>query len=211
MKPIDNKYTKWYNQLIISREDRILTEYCETHHIIPRSIGGTDAIDNLIKLTPREHFIAHLLLTKMYPFPYNHKMFFAFSMMLVDANNTRYTPTSRLYEMARRLVGIAVSKANKGKIPWNKGIPRTQEVKDAVSKANKGKTPWNRDCERTDTDRQKMREGWKKLKETGFVPHNKGKVESSIKCIYCDRDIAGMGNFNRWHGNNCKMKNKNEI
>ena len=28
---------------------------------------------------------------------------------------------------------------NKGKIPWNKGIPRTQEVKDAISKKNKGK------------------------------------------------------------------------
>jgi len=27
----------------------------------------------------------------------------------------------------------------KGGIPWNKGIPRTQEVKDAISKANKGR------------------------------------------------------------------------
>lgn len=32
-----------------------------------------------------------------------------------------------------------ISEVQKGRIPWNKGIPRTQEVKDAVSRANKGK------------------------------------------------------------------------
>jgi hypothetical protein len=39
---------------------------------------------------------------------------------------------------------------DKNWIPWNKGIPRTQAVKDAISKANKGKNngmfgrnPWN--------------------------------------------------------------------
>jgi len=32
-----------------------------------------------------------------------------------------------------------ISKSNLGKIPWNKGIPRTQEVKDKISLVNKGK------------------------------------------------------------------------
>jgi group I intron endonuclease len=32
-----------------------------------------------------------------------------------------------------------ISSSNLGKIPWNKGIPRTQEVKDKISLAKKGK------------------------------------------------------------------------
>jgi hypothetical protein len=36
-----------------------------------------------------------------------------------------------------------MSEKGKGKIPWNKGIPRTDEVKKAVSLGNKGKKTWN--------------------------------------------------------------------
>jgi hypothetical protein len=38
--------------------------YCEMHHIVPRSLGGSDDKDNLIKLTPRQHYIAHWMLWK---------------------------------------------------------------------------------------------------------------------------------------------------
>lgn len=59
------KYTKWYFSLIENaRKRKILQDY-ETHHIIPRSMGGSNEIDNLVKLSYREHFISHLLLTKM--------------------------------------------------------------------------------------------------------------------------------------------------
>jgi hypothetical protein len=26
------------------------------------------------------------------------------------------------------------------------------------------------------------------------------------QCVYCNRMVAGLGNFNRWHNNNCKSK-----
>lgn len=64
----ENKYTKIYNQLINKRKIEKLSKeqvYCETHHILPRSLGGDDSDSNLVNLLPREHFIAHLLLTKM--------------------------------------------------------------------------------------------------------------------------------------------------
>lgn len=65
---IDNKYTKIYMSLMEKRQiEKLLKEeiYCETHHIIPKSLGGTNDIENLVNLTPREHFVAHLLLSKM--------------------------------------------------------------------------------------------------------------------------------------------------
>ena len=58
----------------------------------------------------------------------------------------------------------AVSKANSGKVAWNKGIPRDNKVKDAVSRANKGKTAWNKGKSRTEEEKQKMRDGWAKRK-----------------------------------------------
>ena len=41
-------------------------EYGEHHHIKPRSLGGTDENENIVKLTAREHFICHWLLVKIY-------------------------------------------------------------------------------------------------------------------------------------------------
>jgi len=211
MNPIDNKYSKWYKELIISRLGRTINGYAESHHIIPKCLGGDDTVSNLILLYPREHFIAHLLLTKMYTGQEKHKMNFAFGMMLAEntQRNKRYKPTARFYEIARKLVGLAVSSSNKGKIPWNKGIPRDNKVKEAVSKANKGRTAWNKNIQRTDEDRLKMKTGWLKKKADGFIAHNKGKKETLVICEHCNKHIGGKANYTRWHGNNCKMKEYN--
>lgn len=40
--------------------------YFEKHHILPKSLGGSNEENNLVKLTAREHFICHWLLVKMY-------------------------------------------------------------------------------------------------------------------------------------------------
>ena len=62
-------YIKIYNSLIARGRARILPKetYLENHHIIPRCIGGGNSKDNLVKLTPEEHYLAHQLLTRMYP------------------------------------------------------------------------------------------------------------------------------------------------
>ena len=36
------------------------------HHIIPRCVGGEDKLANLVRLTVREHRLAHKLLAKFY-------------------------------------------------------------------------------------------------------------------------------------------------
>lgn len=55
---LDNKYNKWYRKITQNAKERFLksTVYVETHHIIPKSIGGQDDSENLVKLTAREHF-----------------------------------------------------------------------------------------------------------------------------------------------------------
>lgn len=55
-------YKKVYDELMLSRLDRVCNDdfYYEKHHIIPKSLGGTNKKDNLVKLTPKEHFLAHM-------------------------------------------------------------------------------------------------------------------------------------------------------
>lgn len=60
-------YRRHYNLLITRGQNRILDVYVECHHIVPRCMGGTDDIGNLVKLTPEEHYVAHQLLVKIYP------------------------------------------------------------------------------------------------------------------------------------------------
>jgi hypothetical protein len=76
-----NKYTKWYNQITDRARNRIVEGYTEKHHILPRSLGGTDDAFNLVDLTAREHFVCHWLLTKMYTGQAKSKMINALWMM----------------------------------------------------------------------------------------------------------------------------------
>jgi hypothetical protein len=64
---LQNKYTRWYYNIVQRAQLRILPQdiYTEKHHIIPQSLGGDNSTTNLVHLTAREHFVCHLLLTKM--------------------------------------------------------------------------------------------------------------------------------------------------
>ena len=65
-------YSNHYNLLIERAKLRTLTSYKEAHHIFPKCLGGTDDTNNLVNLTYREHYIAHLLLAKIYGGPLWH-------------------------------------------------------------------------------------------------------------------------------------------
>lgn len=108
---LDNKYTNWYNNIISNAQQRTISGYTEKHHIIPSSLGGTNDHTNIVKLTAREHFICHLLLTKMTTGNDFYKMSYALHM-LSNANNIgdgRYVPNSRLYEYSKKLFKEALS------------------------------------------------------------------------------------------------------
>lgn len=119
------------------RVSEVPTGYTETHHILPRCLGGDNSKDNLVKLTAREHFIAHLLLTKCYEvgtIEY-YKMVHAFYMMLnAKSNNQERLITSKKYEHLKTAQSTVMSLNQKGSSNSQYGTrwvynPTTQECK----------------------------------------------------------------------------------
>jgi hypothetical protein len=97
-----NKYEKWYAAITKRGQERILETYTEKHHILPRSLGGSNAKSNITYLTAREHFICHWLLIKIYKEGEAYwKMLNAIRIMRAEnAKQNRYSTkiTSRVYE-----------------------------------------------------------------------------------------------------------------
>lgn len=96
-------YKNLYNSIIDNALARNLDGYVEKHHIVPRSLGGSNNAENLVKLTAREHFICHYLLAKMYPYESNewYRMNHAFIIMKSNSSTHRRYFNSRLYEALR--------------------------------------------------------------------------------------------------------------
>lgn len=105
-------YTRHYYSLIEKAKSRTITEYTEEHHIIPKCIGGSDDRLNLVKLTPEEHYVAHQLLVKMYP--YNKKLIHAAVMMTVDNKNINRSK-NKLYGWLRKKLSVSASYNQTGK------------------------------------------------------------------------------------------------
>lgn len=100
-------YEKIYDKIIDrakienrKRNDR--REY-DNHHILPKSLGGSDDDSNLVLLTLKEHLVAHVLLCKIYNCDYEKasKMYSAVRRMMSSGRHkVRYS--CRIYEMMRR-------------------------------------------------------------------------------------------------------------
>jgi len=100
LNDMNNKYTRWYNDIVARGKTRSKAPGIETHHIIPECLNGPDTAENKTNVTNREHFICHWLLTKMYSGKDRHRVLNALRMMRAEnPNQKRYSTkiTSRVY------------------------------------------------------------------------------------------------------------------
>lgn len=199
-------YQKIYNSLIEKAKNKVNIDYTEKHHITPKCMGGNDKKENIIRLSYREHFLAHWLLCKIYP--KNYKLKAAFAKMLETTKNNKRTVSSFQYTIVKKnlkdlkypwLKGVKSSGSwKKGNIPWNKGIstgPMPEENKTKISHTLKKKY-------KNIQHHLKGKPSWNTGLKTGIVPWNKGKNERRIICNVCGYN-ANPGNFKRWHSPNC--------
>ena len=128
-------YVKHYNFLIDRAKNRILNCYSETHHIIPKCLGGSDEKSNLVELTAEEHFVAHQLLVKIYPG--NYDLLHA-AQMMTTSNRHHDRSKNKLYGWLRKQLAEETSRFNPMFIEEIK-IKHKQRVKETQTKELRAK------------------------------------------------------------------------
>lgn len=231
---LDNKYTRWYYKIINRAKNRVLNEYTEIHHIIPKSLGGKNTKDNLIRLTAREHVICHTLLTKMTVRQCKAKMVFALWTMVSMHNeyHQRLRVTARQYENIKKQMAEEKSVSQQGELNHFFKKTHTEETKRKIrekrigfkdspetkikkSIAGKKRPPI------TEQTREKLRAaliGRSGLigEKNGFYgkqhsPEQRAKKSAEklaapkLTCYYCNKQADPM-NYGRWHGERCKQR-----
>lgn len=196
-------YQKHYNLLIERAQSRNLTDYVEKHHIIPKALGGTDDDFNIVELTPREHFIAHLLLSKIY----GGKMKYALYMM-----STRTGYTNRIYGKLKEEFSISLSE----------NLERAQKISSSLSMYKKTEEHirnWVNSRKKNNTfivTEEHKKKISKALSGENNPMFNKTHSDNarkliseannkSVICPHCGKS-GGIAIMPRWHFDRCKKR-----
>jgi len=190
---INNKYTRWYYDIINRAKIRILESYTEKHHIIPRSLGGSNSADNLIELTAREHLICHWLLIKMTKGEAYYKMLCALNAMRMNGHKEYIT--SRLYEEIKNKLSIEQSKRYRGANNPNFGVTVKGTIRaKKIGDANRGNTAWNKGIKMSEETKRKISKSKKGYKHT---------AESKLKNSLSNK---GVNKGTKWYNNGKECK-----
>ncbi len=168
-------YKKLYNALIESRLKNPPKENFEKHHILPKSLFHEKAKDknNLVKLTYREHYVAHHLLYLHYKKKGDKnatmKMALAWRMMCKNTNGLHVSINE--YEKAKQADKEERKIKYKGKGNPFYGKHLSDDHKKKMALKLKGRKTWNK-------GKHLSKEHIEKLKYSHFGKSspNKGKI-----------------------------------
>lgn len=210
-----NKYSQWYSDITVNAKDRNITGYTERHHIIPRCMGGTDDESNLVSLTAREHFVCHLLLTKIVSDQYLEKIVYAAWQQSrpTSPRNPRRGQVkigSRTYAMLRE--ALAKAKTGTKRPPFSeewkanmkegaKTRRKVEYTEERLAKLAANRNPvggWNKGLTMDLSDEERKAIG------NRMAEVNKDKPKPRVCCVNCKTEVA-VNTFPRWHGLNCKL------
>jgi len=121
-------YERIYFELINKAKGReiIAKQYYEKHHILPKCMGGNNSLENIVKLTYREHILAHWMLYRIYPT--NRSLANAFHIMIFGRLRKRN-------ESAKVISLRVLQEAKEAKVNARKGTFH----KDSTRQKMKGK------------------------------------------------------------------------
>lgn len=231
---LPNKYTRWYYQIINNAKSRTKIEgYFEKHHIIPKSLGGSNLKENLVVLTAREHFICHWLLTKMVSNKkHRYQMWNAFSCMLYRElpDKSRYKVSGRVFDNIKKegakIKSIKFSGSGnpmygrKGAAHPAYGKKWTDEHRKNSSTSHKGYIRTLESIQKQSKKTKGRKQSSEHIANRSGVNHpgygkeldagRKEKIRQGVlnmplhTCEHCGKTTT-KGNYKRWHSDNCKV------
>ena len=166
---------------IISLGNREL-DYSERHHILPKKVDPTFRSNkyNIVRLTAREHYIAHEKLVDVFNGKFKRSMVYAIHRMSYDSSTTKYIPNAEEYERLKLRFSETISNvmSNPRSEKWKKsmsetmsgegnpfyGKHHTDESKKKISESNKGKVAWNTGIKMSDEFRSAISKSHKGIK-----------------------------------------------
>lgn len=185
--------------------------YYESHHIIPKCMNGSNDPENLVLLTPEEHWIAHLLLVKIHP-DVSSLVFACQAMLMNGPKNNR--PKNKLFGMLRKKVGQLTTERQTG-------LPCPEQKKSKISSTLKGREAPHQKGDNNVSKRPEVAKkisDSKKGKKTGPRPEEvKRKISTTKKG---KKHLAGADNpsFKGWTiatsietGTEIRMSTKKEM
>jgi hypothetical protein len=166
---LNNKYYIWYYKIISNAisQNRVKNsiDYFEKHHIIPKCLGGNNTKNNLVLLSAKEHFICHILLTKMVEKNTDIWFKLAWAVTAFRRNNKHQSQRvicSRLYETIRK----DISTYRKATYDREADIDRRQKISNTMKIVNQ-----NRDKSYFQSDE------WKQIaKNNGKSAHTSDRI-----------------------------------
>ena len=140
---------------------------------------------------------------------YDENTWNIFSKNMANIFDVEYTPTPPPeFNIKQSFIVPPWNKGLKGvQVPWNLGIPHSDETKKKIGLIHKGKTISQGIREKT----SKTLKGVKKRPEQGqkISSHKKGKLQPfhfiEMECPHCGKH-SNPGNYKQFHGDNCKHK-----
>lgn len=98
-------YKRIYDELIVYRKQNPIihkSQYSENHHIIPTALGGSEDKENKVRLTGREHYLAHLLLARFWRCSENANALWMMQMKNTEESDRPCIKSGRMYEWSRK-------------------------------------------------------------------------------------------------------------
>lgn len=175
-------YEKIYNQLTDHAKNRSLEGYTENHHIVPRCIGGSDDKSNICPLTPEEHYLAHLILVKIYPHD-NRLVFAAWNMQF---HNTHQRMNNKLHGWLKRKHAEAASE--KFRKMWAENREDIRRAMIAERNTPEGKERIHRAIQKRwdEMPEDKRGEFTQKMDSVNKDPNKRKKAGESLKKKWTD-------------------------
>jgi hypothetical protein len=188
-----------------------------------KSLGGTNDSSNIVSLTPREHFIAHLLLYKIHKCK---KTAYALWMMRIcNSEQGRYKiKSSKVYEMVRinyivhfrehmndllqsedyrkklgRSISLGMIESYKnGRIRAFRGKKHTAETKAKMSETKR--------INASNAGERNSQFGKPRTEETKEKVRLALSLQPILECIHCGKKSNNKGMMNQHHFDKCKYK-----